>query len=71
MAERGKAMTLRASSQTPSLRCRLSGEPAISSGMWRARGGEASAPPARVKGNLGLGLNNVSWGWLDVPITLP
>jgi hypothetical protein len=54
MAERGKAMTLRSSSQTPSLRCRLSGEPAISSGMWRARGGKRTSR-ARVKGNLGAG----------------
>jgi hypothetical protein len=27
------------------LRCRLSGEPAIGSGMWRSRDGEASEPP--------------------------
>jgi hypothetical protein len=39
---RGKAMTLPSSVLTPSLRCRLSEEPAIGSGMWRATDADAS-----------------------------
>ena len=44
----GKAMMLPSARRTPCLRARLSGEPAIGSGMWRMIGAEASGSLAHV-----------------------
>ena len=46
---RGNAIMLPSSARMPSLRTRLSGEPAIGSGMWPAHAASASCNPSRAR----------------------